>query len=489
MTSRPVTTRRKSRLGAAVASALLAAVPAAASAGQGADRASGSQSQAAIARAIAAQERNSDQLLARPGVVGTAVGKTARDRVSVEVYTTREGVAGIPARLEGLPVDIEVTGRLAPLHHRAGHGGGGSTASPSPTDRWPRPVPIGISTGNEGECSAGTIGARVRDAAGGVYALSNNHVYALENQAPLGSDVLQPGLYDTRCEASPADVLGQLSDFEPLRFDGSENTIDAAIATTSSANLGTATPAGGYGSPSSATVPAAIDQAVQKYGRTSALTEGTVSGINATVEVSYGSGTARFTDQLFIESQRKAFIKAGDSGSLAVTKAGLNPVGLLFAGNGSGKFAVANEIDAVLARFGVTIDGTGSAGNSADVSVAMTDSPDPATAGQDLTYTIVAANAGPDTATGVKLEDTLPPEVTLVSATSTQGTCEGTSTVTCALGALAGGSSATISVKVTPSAAAAVAGTITNTASVVANEGDSDTSNNGASESTAVGLL
>ena len=35
----------------------------------------------------------------------------------------------------------------------------------------------------------------------------------------------------------------------------------------------------------------------------------------------------------------------------------VSPVGLLFAGNSSGTFAIANDIDAVLSRFGVTIDG------------------------------------------------------------------------------------------------------------------------------------
>ena len=66
-----------------------------------------------------------------------------------------------------------------------------------------------------GECSAGTIGARVIDSVGYVYALSNNHVYALENTASIGSDVLQPGRYDTNCAIDPNDIIGQLSDFEP----------------------------------------------------------------------------------------------------------------------------------------------------------------------------------------------------------------------------------------------------------------------------------
>jgi len=70
------------------------------------------------------------------------------------------------------------------------------------------------------------------------------------------------------------------------------------------------------------------------------------------------AGTARFVNQIFVEGRRGPFIKSGDSGSLLVTDdAAAKPVGLLFAGSSSGKFAIANRIDTVLAEFGVTIDG------------------------------------------------------------------------------------------------------------------------------------
>ena len=51
------------------------------------------------------------------------------------------------------------------------------------------------------------------------------------------------------------------------------------------------------------------------------------------------------------------FIKAGDSGSLLVTREGNNPVGLLYAGSLGGRFGVANQIDDVLSELNVTIDG------------------------------------------------------------------------------------------------------------------------------------
>ena len=243
---------------------------------------------------------------------------------------------------------------------------GGGSSEPSTTDRWPRPVPIGISTGNADECSAGTIGARVKKD-GKVYALSNNHVYARENKANAGDEILQPGRYDSNCNLQLQDQIASLSAFQPINFNCScfifcscdstlDNTIDAAIAVTDTNNLGNSTPSDGYGTPKSQAVPAVLGQKVQKYGRTTLLTQGEVTGINATVIVAYDSGYARFVHQFIVESN-KSFIKAGDSGSLAVTDPDRVTVGLLFAGNSSGKMAIANPIGPVLSAFGVVIDG------------------------------------------------------------------------------------------------------------------------------------
>jgi hypothetical protein len=303
-----------------------------------------------LAQAIAAQERHTDALLALDGVVGTAA--TDRHGVgAVAVLTARAGVAGIPDSLDGVDVVVIVTGPISAILPKA-PGGGGKV---DPKSRFARPVPIGVSTGNVGECSAGTIGARVRSGAN-VYALSNNHVYARENAAPIGSQVLQPGRFDTGCAVDPADVIGTLSSFVPISFSGN-NTVDAAIASTTTANVGNATPSNGYGTPTSATTAAAVNMAVQKYGRTSSLTKGTITMVNATVDVGYGAGTARFVNQIVVQSN-KPFIKPGDSGSLLVTNPGRSPVGLLFAGNQNGSFAVANRIQDVLSAFGVTVDGS-----------------------------------------------------------------------------------------------------------------------------------
>jgi hypothetical protein len=315
----------------------------------------------AFERVKQVQEKHTARLMAIKGVVGTAVGLDPDDRPDVKVFVEGPEVAGIPKKLDEVPVDVVITGKIYALK---------PTAKPPPAPSidpkawFARPVPIGVSTGNEGEISSGTIGCRVTDGAN-VYALSNNHVYALENNASIGSKVLQPGRYDTAGYAYDAkNVIGTLYAFEGIVFYNSTNPpdpiptniIDAAIAISSTDNLGKATPSNGYGTPKSSTVSASVGMQVQKYGRTTALTKGKIYAINATVNVGYSSGTACFVNQIWVYSN-KPFIKAGDSGSLLVTNPGKNPVGLLFAGDSSGKWAVANRIDLVLSAFGVSVDG------------------------------------------------------------------------------------------------------------------------------------
>ena len=68
--------------------------------------------------------------------------------------------------------------------------------------------------------------------------------------------------------------------------------------------------------------------------------------------------------------------------------------------------------------------------------------PPVALAGATVRYTLTVTNQGPVTATGASLLDALPPGVDFVAATPSQGLCEGG--VTCQLGDLAAGASATV---------------------------------------------
>jgi hypothetical protein len=299
--------------------------------------------------------------MAQKGVVGTAVGLSEGGQPAMLVLLEEASVPGVPTELDGVSVRRVVTGRIEALASKTAPAAKGRPSQQriDPTGWFQRPVPIGVSTGNRRECSAGTIACRVSKG-GAVYALSNNHVYALENDATAGKNgdqVVQPGLYDTRCRYNPDNVIGTLAAFEPIEFSTTaSNTIDAAIAVSSEGQLGISTPADGYGTPSSETAAATIGMAVQKYGRTTSLTKGIVTGIDAIIKIGYSSGTARFVNQIIVQS-KSPFIKAGDSGSLLVTDPDTNPVGLLFAADSSGKFSIANHIDDVLKAFGITIDG------------------------------------------------------------------------------------------------------------------------------------
>jgi len=305
--------------------------------------------------ALAAQKRHTPALLRVPGIVGTAIGLAPDGKPTVRLLLAQPNVTGLPLVLDGVPVSTEVTGMFF--------------VRSDPTKRQ-RPAPLGFSVGHPA-ITAGSIGARVVDATGNVYVLSNNHVLANSNGATIGDPALQPGPFDGG--TAPADQIGTLAAFQTIDFSGGANTIDAAIALSSADNLANATPADeGYGLPNSAIYGDAngdgvfddrnslLGLAVQKYGRTTKATHGQITGINATVNVCYEVfiifcvKQATFVDQLIIEPG--TFSGGGDSGSLIVADDGSNrPVGLLFAG--SSTQTIANRIDLVLNHFGVRIDG------------------------------------------------------------------------------------------------------------------------------------
>ncbi|MDQ3011915.1 MAG: ice-binding family protein, partial [Acidobacteriota bacterium] len=94
-----------------------------------------------------------------------------------------------------------------------------------------------------------------------------------------------------------------------------------------------------------------------------------------------------------------------------------------------------------------------------------------------FTYTLSVVSFGPGAATGVAVTDILPAGVTLVSATPSQGTCSGTSTITCNLGNLAAQATATITLVVRLPMKSA--GTVLcNTATIISNQTEIAPANN-----------
>jgi uncharacterized repeat protein (TIGR01451 family) len=122
--------------------------------------------------------------------------------------------------------------------------------------------------------------------------------------------------------------------------------------------------------------------------------------------------------------------------------------------------------------------------NGADLAVTKS-GPAFAQSGGTITYTITARNDGPAAATGVTVNDPLPAGETLVSAVPSQGTCAGS--ITCALGPIASGGSATITV--TANVTATCGATLINTATIGGDQFDPDTTNNASRTSALVYCL
>jgi uncharacterized repeat protein (TIGR01451 family) len=124
--------------------------------------------------------------------------------------------------------------------------------------------------------------------------------------------------------------------------------------------------------------------------------------------------------------------------------------------------------------------GAGAAPGDADLALTKSDSPDPVTAGNNLTYTIKVENPGALPATEVRVTDKLPSAVDFVSATG--GVCQRNGdTVTCDLGQVNAATTATVTIVVKTTKQ----GTLSNTATV-ASPDDNVLTNNSATATTTV---
>lgn len=250
----------------------------------------------------------------------------------------------------------------------------------SPTDKF-RPAPGGVSVGHYA-ITAGTLGMWVKQA-DKVVMLSNNHVLANSNQASIGDNILQPGPYDGGKEV---DTIAKLKDYATISWTGN-NLVDAAIAEVD--GDGGSDPSGcpfaaavtktfnavynlfgrktrlqaiiphtvvdnsifGFDTMPTGIAEAYLGMGVKKSGRTTGITHGTVSVIDATVDVGYDGGkVARFVDQILTNDMSDG----GDSGSVLLSEDGTKLVGLLFAG--SSTITVFNRIQNVFDRFGLTLN-------------------------------------------------------------------------------------------------------------------------------------
>jgi hypothetical protein len=118
---------------------------------------------------------------------------------------------------------------------------------------------------------------------------------------------------------------------------------------------------------------------------------------------------------------------------------------------------------------------------SADLGVTLAQSGG-ATTGTNTTYTATVTNAGPSPSTGAVFTAQTPASGLLASVTPSVGACSVTAVITCNLGGMTSGASATVTIVVTQT----TAGTMTAAGQVTGPENDPNASNNQASTTLAV---
>ena len=295
----------------------------------------------------------------KPNVVGVGIGykvtsgRKTKDIVPVVMVEKKKPLAALrandllPTTIDGINTDVIEVGRIVALKAR--------------TDKW-RPAPGGVSIGHC-KITAGTLGILVAERVTGTkLILSNNHVLANSNDAEIGDAIYQPGPADGGTED---DAIATLYKFERIDFGEEEpdcdfasvyvrfgnflsflfgsshqvstkkvharakNYVDAALAfpidlseiRDDILDIGKVS---GYAEEY-------LGMKVQKSGRTTELTTGSVQLVDATVKVDYGGGKiATFSDQIITGYMSRG----GDSGSLLVTQTKEpKAVGLLFAGS------------------------------------------------------------------------------------------------------------------------------------------------------------
>ena len=106
------------------------------------------------------------------------------------------------------------------------------------------------------------------------------------------------------------------------------------------------------------------------------------------------------------------------------------------------------------------IGGTCGAPAGAELTVSQTPSPTSVTADSPVTFTSTVTNLGPVAATNAVATVAVPPRTIAGVSSASQGTCTRTSSITCSLGTIATGGTATISVTITPISPGTVANNI-----------------------------
>jgi hypothetical protein len=312
---------------------------------------------------MAIQDRNTPALMAKRDVIGTATTLDENGQPAVMILvTSQEAMDAAPKTIEGVPVKTVLTDKIVAM----------KTSGVSHTAKQTPPIQLGTSGGwrydlANGYCCGGTLGSLI-SVSGVQRILSNYHVFEADIVsggngivAQTGDYIIQPGLIDVSCNAANAQNVATLvktSSLPNSNVDCSSANVISGMVSTDGAILEIGVIKSGSG------IAAFVGQYVKKSGRTTGLTRSYVSGLNATVSITYDNecagGTAftkSFTGQILVANSRSKFLAGGDSGSLMVEDITTSPnsIGLLFAGSTS--IAVANPIGQVLTFLGGSMVG------------------------------------------------------------------------------------------------------------------------------------
>lgn len=362
---------------------------------------------------LQAQSLHQKDLLAKPNVVGVGVGfkeskgDTQGDLALVVLVNEKKPLAAldpseiVPKEIEGVRTDVYEVGYL-----RAQQGA---------RDRYRPVIPGGVSIGHY-KVTAGTLGTLVKDrVTGEQFLISNNHVFANNNDALVGDAILQPAAIDGG--QVPGDVVAKLERFIKLRF--TDDPIVPGQPPVQPPGGGTTRPPSGAGCDVVVTAarvanaaavllgsekrlaiqsveqfePQAVAAAVpenladcalarpinaamfsddiktigmvtqtkavtlgmrvSKFGRTTGYTEASVTLLNATVNIQYNTAQGLKTARFVGQTITEGMSEGGDSGSLVVDTSENRAVGLLFAG--SSLASIFTPIDVVLNALNVTL--------------------------------------------------------------------------------------------------------------------------------------
>jgi hypothetical protein len=291
--------------------------------------------------------------------VGYEAGRPDEE-AAVHVYLTkgsRRAIKSLPDTVDDVRVIIDHMGNLVVRPEAAST----TTTTGNVYEKNGR-LACGSSCAPGRETMAGTFGALVRDASGGLYALSNNHVFAACNHTPVGMPILSPSTIDAKPgvrapgEFCRHDQIVELRSGEPFFVPAA--TVDAALGRIVGPDQicsWQGDDANGFDTPT-LTIAPGYGQRVKKFGRTTGLTVGTVESlIPAPTPINYKAkhftGIVWFMDVWTIKAEAEHFALPGDSGSLVVTDDGTAAVGLLFAASPRGDYGWIIPIERILEEF------------------------------------------------------------------------------------------------------------------------------------------